>query len=128
MGIWHLEKLLGYPEEVMEFQIWYLKEKGWIRKTETGKCEITVDGVDIPGAKRRRIGKSEDAALPRFFLFRRDEKLAGKRVGSYLIFPSFSSRLLAFSISCRAFWLFGSRATAFSHSIMAFSSFSSTKC
>jgi curved DNA-binding protein len=47
MGIWHLEKLLGYPEEIMDFEIWYLKEKGWIQRTESGKYAITADGVDI---------------------------------------------------------------------------------
>jgi curved DNA-binding protein len=47
IGIWNLEKLLGYPEELMEFEIWYLKEKGWLSRTDTGKFAITADGVDI---------------------------------------------------------------------------------
>ena len=47
IGIWHLEKLLGYPEEVMEFEIWYLKEKGWLLRTDSGKFAITADGVDM---------------------------------------------------------------------------------
>jgi curved DNA-binding protein len=47
VGTWHLEKLLGYPEELMEFEMWYLKEKGWLSKTENGKFAITADGVDI---------------------------------------------------------------------------------
>jgi curved DNA-binding protein len=47
IGIWNLEKLLGYPEELMEFEMWYLKEKGWLLRTDTGKYAITADGVDI---------------------------------------------------------------------------------
>jgi curved DNA-binding protein len=47
IGIWHLEKLLGYPEELMEFEMWYLKEKGWLLRTDTGKFAITADGVDV---------------------------------------------------------------------------------
>jgi len=47
LGTWHLEKLLGFPQQLMEFEIWYLKEKRWIERTESGKYAITVDGVDI---------------------------------------------------------------------------------
>lgn len=47
IGTWRLEKLLGYPEKVMEFHLWYLKEKGWIQRMDTGKFSITADGVDV---------------------------------------------------------------------------------
>ena len=30
----------------MEFHLWYLKEKGWILRTDTGGYAITADGVD----------------------------------------------------------------------------------
>ena len=30
----------------MEFHLWYLKEKGWIRSTDNGMLAITVEGVD----------------------------------------------------------------------------------
>ena len=46
MGIMELERLLGCPEHLMEFHIWYLKEKDWIRRTDTGEYAITADGVD----------------------------------------------------------------------------------
>ena len=46
MGIMELEKSLGCPQQVMEFHIWYLKEKGWILRTETGGYAITASGVD----------------------------------------------------------------------------------
>ena len=38
--------MLGCPAEHLDFHIWYLKEKGWIRRTENGTLEITVAGVD----------------------------------------------------------------------------------
>ena len=46
MGIFELEKLLGCPEEHLEFHIWYLKEKGWVQRTDTGGFAITASGVD----------------------------------------------------------------------------------
>ncbi len=46
MGIVELEKLLGFPENQLEFQIWYLKEKGWIQRDESGGYSITAGGVD----------------------------------------------------------------------------------
>ena len=46
MGIMEFEKVLGCPRHHMEFHIWYLKEKEWILRTDTGGYAITADGVD----------------------------------------------------------------------------------
>jgi len=46
VGIVDLEKALGVPEKEMEFHIWYLKEKGWIRREDTGALAITASGID----------------------------------------------------------------------------------
>ena len=46
MGIIELEKFLSCPQEHMEFHVWYLKEKDWIRRTDSGAWAITADGVD----------------------------------------------------------------------------------
>ena len=46
IGLWHLEKMLGWPENVMKFHFWYLKEKDYIRRDENGQLAITVTGVD----------------------------------------------------------------------------------
>jgi len=46
MGIMEFEKVLGCPRHHMEFHIWYIKEKGWILRTDTGGYAITADGVD----------------------------------------------------------------------------------
>jgi curved DNA-binding protein len=46
MGEVELERLLGCPEIHMRFHVWYLKENGWIRRTENGMLAITATGVD----------------------------------------------------------------------------------
>ncbi|HSB07440.1 MAG TPA: J domain-containing protein [Thermodesulfobacteriota bacterium] len=46
VGIVELEGVVGLPEKEMEFHIWYLKEKGWIQRLDTGEFAITASGVD----------------------------------------------------------------------------------
>jgi len=46
VGIVELEKLLGFPEKELEFYVWYLKEKGWIQREESGGLAISASGVD----------------------------------------------------------------------------------
>jgi len=46
VGIYELEKLLRIPEKHLEFHLWYLKEKGWIGRIESGQFAITANGVD----------------------------------------------------------------------------------
>lgn len=47
IGIVYLEQVLECLEDQMEFHIWYLKEKGWIQRTDTGTFAITAEGVDV---------------------------------------------------------------------------------
>jgi curved DNA-binding protein CbpA len=54
IGTLDLERLLGCPAEHLEFHIWYLKEKGWIAKTESGTLAITVAGIDRTNAEHHR--------------------------------------------------------------------------
>ena len=46
VGVIELENLVGLPEKELEFHIWYLKEKAWIQRLETGEFAITAEGVD----------------------------------------------------------------------------------
>ena len=46
VGIFQLEKLLGLSEKHLDFHIWYLKEKGWVERVESGGFAITANGVD----------------------------------------------------------------------------------
>jgi hypothetical protein len=41
-----LEELLGCPKEHLEFSLWYLREQGWIARTDNGRCSITAQGVE----------------------------------------------------------------------------------
>jgi len=49
-----LERLVGCPVEHLEFHLWYLKEKGWIRITENGTLAITAEGVDHANSQLHR--------------------------------------------------------------------------
>ena len=47
VGSWRLEKLLEWPEKILEFHIWYLKEKSWIQRVDNGGYAITASGVEV---------------------------------------------------------------------------------
>ena len=53
IGNAELERMLGCPPEHLEFHVWYLKEKGWIKRTEEGTLAITVEGVDRANSEFR---------------------------------------------------------------------------
>ena len=46
LGPIQLERLTGCPNEILEFHLWYLRDKGWIMRMEDGSMAITADGVD----------------------------------------------------------------------------------
>ena len=54
LGNHTLERLLSCPVEHLEFHLWYLKEKGWIRATDNGMFTITVEGVDRVNSEQHR--------------------------------------------------------------------------
>ena len=54
IGNVELERLTRCPAEYLEFHLWYLREKGWIRKTENGTFAITVEGVDRANSEPER--------------------------------------------------------------------------
>jgi len=41
-----LESLLGCPREHLDFSLWYLKSKSLVSATDSGRYEITAEGVD----------------------------------------------------------------------------------
>ena len=51
-----LEKMLACPRQHLEFPIWYLRQRGYIERLDSGYLAITVEGVDKLG--------SDDLALP----------------------------------------------------------------
>jgi hypothetical protein len=44
--MFQLERLTGCPHEMLDFHLWYLRDKGWIMRMEDGLLAITADGVD----------------------------------------------------------------------------------
>ncbi len=58
IGDAELESLLGCPIEHLEFNLWYMKEKKWIVRTESGMFAITIEGVDRASAESHaRVAK-----------------------------------------------------------------------
>ena len=56
LGSVTLEKMLGCPQQHLEFPIWYLKKRGYVERMGNGYVAITADGIDKLG--------SDDLALP----------------------------------------------------------------
>lgn len=55
-GQLQLERLTGCPHEMLDFHLWYLRDKGWITRMENGSVAITADGVDQALLLHRRGG------------------------------------------------------------------------
>lgn len=56
LGSVTLENMLGCPQEHLRFPLWYLKQRGWVERLESGYLAITADGVDKLG--------NDDLGLP----------------------------------------------------------------
>lgn len=46
VGIPELESLLAVPREHLEFPLWFLKEQGWVLRSDGGQHSITAKGVE----------------------------------------------------------------------------------
>lgn len=46
LGEMEVARLMRIPVELVEFHIWYLREKGWIERLDNGTLAITALGVD----------------------------------------------------------------------------------
>ena len=46
IGLGSLEELVDFPPEVMQFHIWYFRQKDWVTREESGQFSITAAGVD----------------------------------------------------------------------------------
>jgi curved DNA-binding protein len=62
VGLWRIEQLIGLPEKILEFHVWYMQEKGWLQRTDTGGYDITAAGVDA--VEEGEIILSDDRLLP----------------------------------------------------------------
>lgn len=62
VGNIQLEQVLGCPQDQVDFNIWYLAEKGWIQRTENGTLAITAAGVDA--VEEKHLTLRRDRLLP----------------------------------------------------------------
>ncbi len=55
LGEMEVSRLLRIPIELIDFHIWYLKERGWVQRLENGQLAITASGVDQVEKGRLRL-------------------------------------------------------------------------
>jgi curved DNA-binding protein CbpA len=46
LSVMDLEKRMAFPREHLNFALWYLKAKGYVRQEDNSDCGITADGID----------------------------------------------------------------------------------
>jgi len=46
LGAIVLERMLGVPQEHLQFPLWYVKQHGWIEILDSGQIAITIAGID----------------------------------------------------------------------------------
>ena len=59
VGHYSLQEVLGCSDELFQFHVWYLREKGFILTTDQGTLAITIAGVDHVIATSRAIVKEK---------------------------------------------------------------------
>lgn len=55
LGEHEVARLMDLPAEHVAFHVWYLREKAWIQRLDTGYLAITADGVDQIERDRVRL-------------------------------------------------------------------------
>jgi curved DNA-binding protein len=55
LGEMEVARLMRIPIHLIDFHIWYLKEKGWIQRLDNGQLSITALGVDQVEKGRLRL-------------------------------------------------------------------------
>lgn len=64
LGEYEMARLLRVPVELVEFHLWYLREKGWVQRIETGQLAISAAGVDTIESTRLRLPPDHLLATP----------------------------------------------------------------
>jgi curved DNA-binding protein CbpA len=47
LSVLDLEKRMAFPREHLNFALWYLKAKGYVRQEDNSDCGITAQGIDF---------------------------------------------------------------------------------
>ncbi len=61
MSIPDMESLLGVPREHLEFTLWYLKERGYITRTDNIRYSVTAAGVEHTEALEESLASQNDS-------------------------------------------------------------------
>ena len=59
LGINSVEQMMGIPVEVLDFHVWFFRERGWIQREEGGAISITADGVEKLEASAERQAEQD---------------------------------------------------------------------
>ena len=62
LGAIVLERMLGVPQEHLQFPLWYVKQHGWIEVLDSGQIAITIAGIDKLSSQDLDVRK--DRLLP----------------------------------------------------------------
>jgi len=54
LGLRELETFLGTPKEHLEFSLWYLKERGYLTRSDSARHTITIKGVELVESMNKR--------------------------------------------------------------------------
>ena len=64
MSIVEMEDLLGIPREHLDFSLWFLKESGFVARTDSGKLSVTLKGVvEAEAEELREAERREDRLI-----------------------------------------------------------------
>jgi len=80
LGAINLEKMLGCPQQHLEFPLWYLRQRGWIETLDTGQMAITVEGIEK--LSNQELSLPPDRLLPEFTSPSASVSLPGQPNGS----------------------------------------------
>ena len=58
LNLRELEALLGTPKEHLEFSLWYLKESGYLTRSDSARHTITIKGVEFAESMNWNSGKA----------------------------------------------------------------------
>lgn len=49
-----IEERMGFPRDYLDFTLWYVRQKGYVAKTDAAQYTLTADGVDF--VEQHRVG------------------------------------------------------------------------
>jgi curved DNA-binding protein len=55
VSLLEVEKRMGFPRDYLEFTVWYLRNKGYITRSDNSDFTLTADGVDFVESQRVEI-------------------------------------------------------------------------